>query len=360
MQNEEFIKNVELFMRETEDSVNKLHRSVKLSSYKTLTFTSATGNGNYLIKALNSCQGYIEIIPNVTESVNVEIKLNGVLLYNGLVSKAINLYSGFYQGVTEISVNASENAGFILKVYGNLDYVDGNTIINVAKINNENFVVFFDGNSVKTYVELNSVLILKNELKNVIQGSVVNVKGNCIEFSYVDNLNNAYLYEYNVVNNTFNKIKELGYKANCVFGYYDNEKYTIFAMRLNTVYKSSFKLTDAVSFTKINVLGKKGYLDYQTKSAFITVDSVDVARLVIINSNAYSVYNLPIGSNYHLYKIDNGYKVTYFDKVAYRSLTFINGKITVNADFEFCREAINYDNKKVVYTNGEINIRSNI
>ena len=327
MQNEEFIKNVELFMRETEDSVNKLRRSVKLSSYKTLTFTSSTGNGNYLIKALNSCQGYIEIIPNVTESVNVEIKLNGVLLYNGLVGKAINLYSGFYQGVTEISVNASENAGFILKVYGNLDYVDGNTIINVAKINNENFVVFFDGNSVKTYVELNSVLTLKNELKNVIQGSVINVKGNCIEFSYVDNLNNAYLYEYNVVNNTFSKIKELGYKANCVFGYYDNEKYTIFAMRLNTVYKSSFKLTDAVSFTKINVLGKKGYLDYQTLSTKVgdMVLNNDIMKLTGYENweLVHGDYEDEDGEYYEIYQYyivsDFGYNILerYTDEIVY-------------------------------------------
>ena len=352
MNNNDYYKNIELLLSETDLNVSKLSRQIKTSTQNTLIFTSNLTNETFNLKAISSTQGYIEFFALNGDS-TVKISVNGLTVISSTTSYE-TAYAGFYEGVNELTVNAT-GGDYIIKVHGNVNYVDAKTNLNYFEINGVNLVTYFDGASLNFYAENNLKLSLKLKVLKILGGSVVNVTSNCVYVAYINENNAIYLGEYNVTNNSYTIVKRLNYKATSVAGYYSNNEYVIYASRLNKIYKANFTLSGSYSFEKVNVIGGDIYLNYLTNSAFITVDNLSYARLNLTNNSVIS-YAIPKGSNYRITQTETGYLISYFDGICYRSFNFENGKVSNNVVVKHAKEIVKLNDKTLIHFNGGLKV----
>ena len=347
--------NVNLFIEKTERDVVELKRKIKKLNGQILTFTYLGGFKTYRFKALNDSQGYIELIPSGTGYDYLEVKVNNILLYKGSVNKVINLYVGYYLGAVELTVNSNENAyPLIVKAYGNLSYNDEQFGVYHSTLSSGEYVTVFNGNSVTFYTETDGVLTEKLTISGVIQGVVTYSTTTGVYIAFITDTNFLNFGYYSAVTKMFHYAIKNGYKASSVCGYYYNDYHYLYATRLNSVYALKYKINGAVSFVKTNVIGSRGYSDAEVANAFITVDGLNVARLIEKINGKYQSTNIESGSNYHIYKQDGGYEITYFDGVSYRKFLVINGKPTKSEIVAYCHEKIKYNTVSVFRRNGEL------
>lgn len=342
---------------------NKLERKLKeleKSVYKSLFFdlatseTHATFTRSFKFKANADCAvkctltiGAIE-----TATVNYSVTVMDKVIKSG-VAKGLETLLSFdfcaYEGENDVTIELVSNVPYLLdnlKVVlgGNVDYFPSKNRLSSVSYGSKDYVTFLSGNGYVLYEYDGTRLKTLYESHEVLDACIGGMVGEELYVITISLNHGLQVMMYNVNTGFGVNTTPLINSVTSVCAYpYDNGVRIIF-VKTGAVYNGFYRKGGSFSCESMGRRASLVFADANVLGACVLTDEFKPSKLIV---NGISTFVIEKGENYHVNKVDGGYKLTFSRENKGYSQTVLN--LTKKPELlGFCDEQIELVDGKIL------------